>query len=180
MGRDKPSLPAPGGRTLLEWMLDRVQAWAEEIIVAGGRELLLPRTVRWVPDAIPGCGPLGGMLAGLRQASARRVWVLACDLPEVTPALGDLLFGAAQGHEAALPRLGGRVHGLCAVYAAGVAERIERLLTSGGRAVHELVEQLDVVFLDEDQLRTVDPGLRSLTNLNPPEDHQRWLDRAGR
>jgi molybdopterin-guanine dinucleotide biosynthesis protein A len=179
MGRDKASLPAPGGATLLEWMLNRLQGSADEIIVAGGQSTSLPDAVRRVPDAIPGWGPLGGMLAGLREVSAPYVWVLACDLPEVTPALADLLFGRAQGREAAVPRVAGRVQGLCAVYASGIAERLEQFLSAGGRAVHELVDELDVVFLNEDELRTVDPALRSLTNLNTPDDHERWLRTAG-
>jgi molybdopterin-guanine dinucleotide biosynthesis protein A len=179
MGRDKASLPAPGGRTLLEWMVDRLQGSADEIIVAGGQGASLPPAARWVPDAIPGCGPLGGMLAGLQAATSNYAWIVACDLPEVTPALSELLFGAAEGREAAVPRVAGRVQGLCAVYASGIAERIEQFLTAGGRAVHELVDELDVVFLDEDELRTVDPALRSFTNLNTPDDHERWLRAAG-
>ena len=73
MGRDKARLLL-GRRT----MLGRIRATAR----ATG---LAVRVIR--RDAVPRCGPLGGIYTALRSTRAEAVLFLACDMPFVTPEL---------------------------------------------------------------------------------------------
>jgi molybdenum cofactor guanylyltransferase len=173
MGRDKASLPV-GGSTLLEHLVHRLGSAVDDVLVAGGARPDIPG-VRWVPDSLPGAGPLAGMAAGLRAAAAPAAWVLACDLPDAEPALGGLLFRALDAYDAAVPRPGELVEGTCAVYRTDLAPRIEALLEEGGRSILALLERLRVRYLEADEVRTVDAELRSFRNLNTPEDYARWL-----
>ncbi len=73
MGRDKARVRL-GGRTLLS----RVKSTA--------RETGLPvRVIR--RDAVPRCGPLGGVITALRSTQAETVLFLSCDMPFVTVGL---------------------------------------------------------------------------------------------
>jgi molybdopterin-guanine dinucleotide biosynthesis protein A len=173
MGRDKASLPV-GGSTLLEHLIARLSPAVDEVLVAGGVRPPIPG-VHWVPDSLPGAGPLAGIAAGLRGASAPAAWVLACDLPDAEPALCLLLFRCLDGYDAAVPRPLGRAEGTCAVYRTGLAPRIEALLSQGGRSVLSLLEGSRVRYVEAGEVRTVDPELRSFRNLNTPEDYDRWL-----
>lgn len=175
MGRDKASLPV-GGATLLAHLVGRLAPTVDEVLVAGGVRQEIPG-VRWIPDSLPGAGPLAGMAAGLRAAAGPAAWVLACDLPDVEPALGRLLFDALDAFDAAVPRPQGRPEVTCAVYGCGLAPRIEALLSEGERSVLALLARSRVRYLEADEVRAVDPGLRSFRNLNRPEDYALWLNR---
>lgn len=84
-----------------------------------------------VPDPVPGLGPLAGLASGLRAARAPVCVVLAGDLPFVTPAFVDRLGEALpedDGHDAVVPRVGGRRQPLCAAYRRNVYELAARML----------------------------------------------------
>ena len=89
--------------------------------------------------------------------------------------MGDLLFGAVGPHDAAVPRVGGRAQGTCAVYRVDLGPRIRSALEAGRGSILGVLNESDVRYLDEDALRQVDSTLHSFRNLNTPEDYERWL-----
>jgi molybdenum cofactor guanylyltransferase len=173
MGRDKATLPA-GDATLIEHLARRLGPVVDETIIAGGS---VPASlgVRVVADHRPGLGPLAGMLAGLAAASSRHVWVVGCDLPDVEPALGGLLRALAGDFEAVVPRPDQGPEGVCALYVRELAPRIAAVLESGERSIKSLLDRSAVRYLASDELRTVDPELRSFRNINTPADYEDWL-----
>ena len=173
MGRDKAHLPTGAG-TLLERIVERLSPVVDQVIVAGGPQLSIDE-VRWVPDARPGAGPLAGMAAGLAAMSGELGWTVACDLPDVEPGIGELLFAAAPDVDAVVPRLDARPECLCAVYRAGLAGRILTMLDAGERRVTALLDGLRVRYVDAVDLRRVDPELHSFRNLNTPDEYQDWV-----
>ena len=172
MGRDKAGLPAGDG-TLVEHLARRLGPVVDETIVAGGS--LEVAGVRRIDDRHPGLGPLAGMHAGLLAAKHNLVWVVACDLPDVEPALGALMRSLANDCEAVVPLLDAEPEGVCALYRRGLAPRIEVLLIAGERSVRSLLARCAVRYLTALELRAVDPGLRSFRNVNTPADYARWL-----
>jgi molybdopterin-guanine dinucleotide biosynthesis protein A len=173
MGRDKAHLPTGAG-TLLERIVDRLSPVVAEVIVAGGPPLSIP-AVRWVPDSRSGLGPLAGMAAGLAALSGNLAWVVACDLPDVEPGVGELLFDSASDVDAVVPRLDGRPECLCAVYRNSLAARILTLLDAGERRVTALLDGVRVRYVEAAELRRVDPELRSFRNLNTEDEYQDWV-----
>jgi molybdopterin-guanine dinucleotide biosynthesis protein A len=173
MGQDKAHLPTGAG-TLLERIVDRLSPVVDQLIVAGGPALSIPE-VRWVPDARPGAGPLAGMAAGLGATSGDLAWIVACDLPDVEPGIGDLLFASAADVDAVVPRLDSRPECLCAVYHASLAGRILTMLDAGDRRVTSLLDGIRVRYVEAAELRRVDPDLRSFRNLNTPDEYQDWV-----
>lgn len=172
MGRDKAALPAGPG-TLLERIVARLSPVVDDVIVAGGPAHAVSR-VRWVADARPHAGPLAGIAAGLAAMRGDLGWVVACDLPDVEPAIGELLFQGGRD-DAVVPRLDGRPQGLCAVYRRTLADRILVMLDAGERRVSALLDEVRVRYVDADELRRVDPELRSFRNLNTPEEYRAWV-----
>ena len=74
-----------------------------------------------------------------------------------------------------VPRVKDQLEGVCAVYRATVARTIEMRLAEGQRSVQALLDTISVHVVGEDELRRVDPGLRSFRNLNTPDDYAEWL-----
>lgn len=172
MGRDKVALPV-GETTMIEHLVRRLSPAVDEAVVAGGS--VGAPGARLVEDRYPGAGPLAGMHAGLEAARYPWVWVIACDLPDVDPALLPLLTSMTNGVDAVVPIVGGRVQGVCALYRRDLAPRIEDLLLTKARSVRAFLNAIEVRYLDEAELRTSDPELRSFRNLNTPADYEAWL-----
>lgn len=108
MGQAKAALDWQG-RPLLEHMLGLARAaGAVEVAVAGGAPVAGAEPLR---DATIGRGPLGGLIAILRWRP--RALVLACDMPNLTPALLQWLWQRSLGFRGwTLPE----GQPLCAVY----------------------------------------------------------------
>jgi len=174
MGHDKATLPA-GDETLIEHLARRLAPVVDETIVAGGSVDPPIEGARVVADRQPGLGPLAGMLAGFAAAKQRHVWVVGCDLPDVEPALGGLLLALAGDYEAVVPRPDQEPEGVCALYIRELAPRIEALLESGQRSIKSLLDRSTVRYVASDELRGVDPQLRSFRNINTPADYETWL-----
>jgi molybdopterin-guanine dinucleotide biosynthesis protein A len=170
MGAPKAGLEWHGS-TLLAHVADVVGRAAGPVVVvrAPGQELPALSGVRVVEDAREGRGPLEGLRAGLRALDPRveAAYVAAVDLPFLPPAaVRRALEALAGGAGAAVPRAGGRAHPLAAAYRPPTAlPAAEALLAEGRSRMGDLLERLEVAWLDE--------APEALLNLNTPADYAR-------
>ena len=168
MGRSKALLPVGSG-TLVEWVVARLRPALPELLVAARSQEQLPPSLRahLVPDLHPGAGPLAGIEAGLAASRHEVVVAVACDMPWVTPDLVGRLVAAVAGHDAAVPRVGGRPEPACAAYRRRAARALAAALAGGRRQAGAVLGDLDVRWLDGE-----DPEL--FANLNTPADYERF------
>lgn len=175
MGRDKAALPAGDG-TLVEHLTRRLAPVVDETIIAGGSGGRPVPGVTLVEDHHPGMGPLAGIHAGMVAAHTQLVWVVGCDLPDAEPGLAGLLCGLAGDVDAVVPRIDDEPQSVCAVYQRALSSRIDAMLRSGERRVSLLLAASNVRYVTAEELRVIDPELRSFRNLNTPADYQAWLE----
>lgn len=162
------------GRTVLERLLDLAPLFAEVVLVANAPEPYARFGLRTVADAVPGRGAPGGVHAAL--VGARTEWVLAvaCDMPFVSAAAVRVLLEARAPHlDAVCFTVGARVEPLLAVYRAALAKPWGEALREEPSSLRELLSRCRARQLPEEALRAVDPQLRSLVNVNTPEDLER-------
>lgn len=165
MGRDKATLPGPGGNaTMVEYVVGIVAERCDPVfaVAAPGQPLpqLLARVIR---DEIQGLGPLPATGRGLRaaaEAGAQYAFVCAVDMPLLTVELIDELIRLATKTDAevVLP-WDGRSHYLAAVYRTNLADRIDALVSAGARKMSALIDASDAQQI-------VLPDSRPLTNVN--------------
>jgi len=179
MGRDKALLEIHG-RTLLGRTVEILSGITEDIQVVGRSSLPAdcPPT-RLTADIAASAGPLGGLHAGLRCAVHDLVICTACDYPFLSPAVLLLLAERAAGHDAAVPRVAATAHVTQAVYSSRLLPAIEAQLAAGHYRVQDVLTGHRVGWVDEAELRPLDPDLRSLMNVNTPEDWEQALVLAG-
>jgi molybdopterin-guanine dinucleotide biosynthesis protein A len=177
MGRDKAMLDAGdiAGESLVQRAAGRLARVCPEVVMADRGRGLLPR---WqsVADG-PGKGPAAGILGAAAARPDRPLLVLACDLPAVPVSL--LAEIAASPGDLVLPRWGGTVEPLCALYGPAALAALAGRVAQGRLALHDLVtlestQGLSVLWLDEERLAVHGKPAEIFLNLNTPEDLARW------
>jgi molybdenum cofactor guanylyltransferase len=172
-GCDKSALPV-GAATILERQLTVLRALTPHILIVGGDPSRGQGSgVPVVADRRPGGGALGGLYTALVEAPTEQVLVMACDMPFLTEPFLARLAARGAAAEAAVPRDARGAHPLCASYARRVAPRLQAQLDAGRLRVIDALANLDVCYLDADELASFDPDGRLLLNVNTPEDYTR-------
>jgi molybdenum cofactor guanylyltransferase len=151
------------------------------VVRAPGEPLVpLPSWVQVVDDEQEGRGPLQGIAAGLAALDGcMAVYVSSSDCPFLHPVFVERLFRALDDeHDAVLPYAHGHPQPLAAVYRPSLLPDIEALLATEHAGPALLLESARSVvlgeraLLDDAALAAADPDLRSLINLNEPEDYR--------
>ncbi len=184
MGRPKAWLSF-GPEYLLQRVVRLVGIAASPVVVVGAPEQELPDLlpdVRVVRDSIAGRGPLQGLAAGLAAMpeSVELVFATATDVPFLEPRWIARLVERIGNADLVVPKIGGYLQPLAAVYRRRtMLPVIENLLAGSRLRVRELVEAARAVLLNEEDLRDVDLSFGSVRNLNEPADYDRALHDAG-
>lgn len=179
MGSDKALLPLPGNE-----QISFVEHLASVLAPIGSEVLLVVRdetqalayaslrNVRIVIDQIPDYGPLMGLYSGLSAMHSTSMYalVMAVDMPFVQPALLTYLLAQAQGDSMLVPVVEDTPQVLLAVYPRTILPTIEALVRQGRRDPRSLLKVAPVRYVDEAQLRAIDPQLRSFMNVNTPDE----------
>jgi len=173
MGRNKALLPL-GGRPLIAHIVAIAQSLSEDVIVVTKTpEVYEFLGVPLVTDRHEGVGPLAGLHAAFDATSCPWVIALACDMPFVSRDLLNYLLRCRTDVDVVMPRVGGREEPLHAVYRREPClSAVERAIRRGERRLISFLPSVRVRYVEEQELRTVDPELRSFWNANTPEEWQ--------
>jgi molybdenum cofactor guanylyltransferase len=178
MGTEKALLKLPGARTIT--FVEQLAATLSEqcgdvLLVARDQEQAasygILRGVMILTDKVPDRGPLMGLYSGLEAMSAsEHALVVAVDMPLLQARLISFLLAQPRSDALLLPVVNGAPQVLCAIYPRTLMACIGRRLREGRRDPRSLLQVAPVRYIDEAQLRAVDPQLRSFINVNSPED----------
>ncbi len=183
MGRPKAWLPF-GPERLLQRVVRIVQSVVAPVVVVAGPEQpvpSLPEDIRLLRDQEEHLGPLAGLSIGLSalQDEVDAAFVSACDVPLLVPEFVRLLVDRLDDHDAVVVCDGRHDHSVVAVYRTRLADRASRLVAAGQLRLRTLLDQCNVRRVGLDEVKTVDPDLRSLQNINTMEEYRDALLRAG-
>ena len=169
MKADKTGL-AIGNRTLLEHVLEQLEPYFSEILISvSPAQKIRVATGRTIEDRVPGQGPLGGILAGLKAAANEACAIIACDIPDIHIPLLRSLARAAGGAEIAVPiGRAGHFEPLFAVYRKSVVTEIEALLQAGERSIIPLFARCGTTVLKIEDAAW-------LRNLNTRGDYESYI-----
>lgn len=174
MGVDK-TLLAVDGETLLARVVDAVSAVCAHTVVVTNRaeqiaEAGLAADTPVLIDEVPFQGPLGGLVTALKGAHDDWVLAVAADIPWLEPDVVRALWDARDGAQVVVAVTEKGVEPLLALYHRDCLPAARHVLDSGRRRLVAMFPELRVVELPLESLRAADPGLRSLVNVNTPED----------
>lgn len=172
MGTDK-SFVLLNGKPLLQHVIERVSELKLPVmLIANEREKYSEFGLPVFADIIPNAGSLGGIYTALRQGDDEhtRTLCVACDMPFLNPLLLRSLIEQSWAFDAVVPFVDGTAHGLHAVYSPSCLPIMSLQIESGDLTIQRVFPQVKTQFVGEQALRSFDPDLRSLVNLNTPTD----------
>lgn len=173
MGRSKALLPF-GHEVLLQRVVGLLKVECDPIVVVAAVEQVLPdlpEGVSIVRDDVADQGPLPALTRGLAALPeiSEFAYATATDVPFLQPAWIRLLVDRIADSDVALPEAEGRFHPLAALYRpATVLPIADRFTRERRLKLLSLKEAIRTRIVSEAELRTVDPDLRTLRNLNAP------------
>lgn len=172
MGEDKRHLRV-GEQTLLERGLAVLRSTFPDVLVVIAQDSPpLDVEAQVVRDLVPDCGSLGGLYTGLMQAATPYIFVVACDMPFLDPAVLAQFTSRRANADIVMAKLASRIHPMHALYSKRCVPVVERMIQARQLKIQEMVadRSLHVRYVTEDDLRIIDPSERSFQNVNTPAD----------
>ncbi len=168
MGRDKATLAWEQG-DILRSLLAKLLPLSDDILVVSNTIRTISEPVRQVADLIPGKGPLSGIHAGLLHARHDLVFVTACDVPFLVPALILQLVQAVGVADGSVAVYKEKIEPLFACYQKSCALVIEQLLATKQYRVTDFLAQINWVAVQ--QFAGVDEYC--FMNVNTSDDYEK-------
>ena len=183
MGTPKAMLPF-GPETMLQRVVRLLGAVVTPIAVVAAREQDLPDlppSVIVTRDERDARGPLEGLRAGLKALppTIEAAYVTSCDVPLLAPAFAARMIELLGDHDIAVMEIDGFAHPLSAVYRRTTLPHIESLLAQDRLRPAFLFDAVRTRRVRPEEMSEIDPGLRTLRNLNTREDYLAALADAG-
>ena len=166
------ALAIVNGRLLIQNVADLMSSlFAECLLVTNTPEeyefLSLPMT----SDRYKGSGPLAGIHAALQEVSEPRVFVVACDMPNLSPELIQYLCNCnEQDYDAIIPMLEKGQEPLFGIYHKNSLTHIETCLQNNECQVTRVLEGLRVRRVSEQEVISITDNLDCFKNINRPAD----------
>ncbi len=173
IGQDKALLPFLGQPLILR-PLNRLARLAEEVLVTSNQ----PEHFRFlglspIPDLMPDAGALGGLYTALSAAGHPYVAVVACDMPFASAALFayELATLRELGMDAIIPRTHAGTEPFHAIYRRETCmPHVQAALEAGKRRVDAWFGQVNVRYLDVEEIQLYDPDGLAFLNINTLEE----------
>ena len=178
MGRPKASLPYGAG-TLLDFQIAKLSPIFADVFVVAKEPPRDAVSARVVLDGVKEHAAIYGLSRALEVAEDR-VFVLAVDLPALTPVLvrGIGARGLETPAAALLPRADGRLQPLAGVWRRAALASAKRRIAEGELSLHGLAEEIRPEIFDEAEWRSLDPSGRAFDNINTLEQYEAMRERA--
>ncbi|MFD0826655.1 molybdenum cofactor guanylyltransferase [Neobacillus sp. M.A.Huq-85] len=181
MGTNKALLKI-NEKTNIERLVEELKGFFSEIILVTN----LPDEyqflgVKMVSDRFPGLGPLAGLHAGLQESTQEVNVAVACDMPFVSGELAEKIVAKLDGFDAAIPVIEGKKQPLFAAYGRRILPVVEASLEKGNLRMTQLFDDLQVLYLTEEDLPGYSKPIleRTFFNMNYPEEYEKakkWAD----
>lgn len=173
MGEDKRFLLV-GEATLMDRTVSVMTKLFPEVLIIIAQDSA-PLTVdgcRVYRDLIADCGSLGGLYTGLAQAANERIFVVACDMPFLTPDMIRWFVARDSSADIVMAQLPDGLQPLHAVYGKKAVPVLERMAIAHELKIRRIASDpsLRVTVVSPTEWGERDPLARSFRNVNTPAD----------
>ncbi len=163
-----------GGKYLIKRVIDSLAQLGDDIIVVSTAPNQLPSlNIEKVLDTYPHTGAKVGLCTGINASLSFYTLVVACDMPFLNINLLRYLLDSAPGFDAVIPRIGDKIEPLHAVYSKNCIPALEEQISKGKLKISDLFNEINVRYVETEEIERYDPQHLSLFNINSEADLKR-------
>lgn len=119
-------------------------------------------------------GPMTGIYSALINIESPYLFVTACDMPYINVILIKCIADKVnRRYDAIIPMYENKPQPLLGVYSKKIANKMEISIIKGSRSLRDFLNGIVVYYIDENDVRKIDPYGRSFVNINTVEDYKR-------
>lgn len=171
MGGEPKALLELGGKRIIERVVDAVGAVLDDLLlVTNTPERYAFLGLPMVGDVFPEGGALGGIYSGLRAAGGDAAFTVACDMPFLHPAIIRMVVERAAEGDVVIPRTGGQLETMHAVYGKACLGPMEAALRAGRLKIAGFFPDVRVVELDAAPMARHRAPEVAFMNINTPDE----------
>jgi molybdopterin-guanine dinucleotide biosynthesis protein A len=121
-------------------------------------------------DIIKGIGPIGGIFTALESISDPAGFIVACDMPFLNPDLIRYMVARKDDYDAVIPRIDWKIESLHALYDRDCLPAVRDNINRGIYQPLQFQSKIRTLYIEEAEIRKVDPELRAFYNINRPQE----------
>ena len=171
MGGEPKALLEVGGKRIVERVVDALGAVLDDLLlVTNTPERYAFLGLPMVPDVFAEGGALGGIYSGLRAAGGDAAFTVACDMPFLHPAIIRMVVERASEGDVVIPRTGGQLETMHAIYGKRCLPAMEARLRAGQLKIVGFFGDVRVVELPAAPMARHRAPEVAFMNVNTPEE----------
>ncbi len=184
MGKDKAFLKFKE-KSFLRHILEALDKYCNQIVIVINKEenlytketKNLSSEIVFVKDKYPYKGPLNGILSSLSKIKNQLVYITPCDTPLLNPEIIPFFVQKINDYDAVIPDINGKIQPLNALYKKNALELSKEVFEKQGKkSLMAFLENLNVKFINEKELKKIDKNLYSYFSINTKESYQSLLN----
>ncbi len=163
------------GKRIIESNIELLSRIFDRVIISTDKpELYFPFGVLMIGDIIKYRGPMIGIFSALTVPEISEIFVTACDMPFINTALVKHIVNRwSEKWDAAIPSFAKRPQPLLGIYSKRIVGDMEKIIKQGKRSLREFLHKINVLYIEEEEVRSIDMEGRSFVNINTMEDFQK-------
>ena len=157
-------------KDLVDYAIDLADRIARrKLLVYGEDDLFRHKRIKCIPDAVPNCGPLGGIYAALISSRSKWIASIPCDMPHLQPKVYELLFKRRTGDRPVVALSARGIESMVSIWPRSLANKIALALKERNYALHSVLQELGSIEVDFSELIAFDHN-ELFFNVNTKED----------
>ena len=169
-GQDKAILKLNGKR-LIDIVISKLKHIVGDNIIIVGPPEKYPSYKQVVPDLFNQRSLLVGLYSGLKTSASQYNLVVGCDMPFLKVELLQYMRDKIDSNDIIIPRYTkSYIEPLCAIYSKDCLEVMKRNIKAGILSIRRIFPYLKVKYIEEKEIKRIDPELNSFFNVNYKED----------
>ena len=167
MGTDKALVPFRG-MPMMQHSIRLLSELFTSITIVSNHESHHEFGLEVIPDAFEKTGPLGGIIAGLRNSTTEMNFFMACDMPMVTSRIIKSLLEAVNTNGCITASYNGKSETLCTLYPKSALPLLEEMASKQQHRLYDMLDALKANVMDVTHLCESNPFI----NINTPAELQ--------
>ena len=172
MGSDKGLLNI-NGQPIIQMIIEQLQPAVYKIVIVSNNADYEKFGLEVIPDLIKDIGPAGGIHTALSHTHSEKIFVMSCDMPNITTKSIEYMIEQSSHSQIALPLNHGKTEPLFGVYSKKCLLRWQQLIEQGMIKLQEMVTHFDLLKLNIDNNELFNDSL--FLNINDKNDLQKAL-----